>query len=467
MNLKPIANTGRLLGTAIATALAFSAPPALAANYALIMGIGDYSDRDARLPGINLDVQNAQKIAETIGVPRQNQTVVTDGQLSLAGMRQALDSLAQKVRNGDNVFIYYSGHGTQVSADGGKCSEGLVTYDMDTYYDRDLKNVLAELSSKAGQLVFMNDSCFSGGAADFKSLPGRGERKAKAWKIQKAAGGYQCGRAINMKLTRDLVPEANRKGANMLYIAAAQDNEVADATPLGSAATLAWMDCLNARNDQNNSGTLTGAEMRSCGQRYLDRNGYNHHISLDGNENLSVAFLDNLGGGLYAGGGQAVSPAAALEDLKNRASAEYVVQLTLDKPSLRIGVDELGFRVNTNRDGYLTILQVGTSGRNVDVLFPNAIDQNNRVNAGTVTLPRPSWRVRAGGPTGTGYLLAIVTEVPRDFTRTLAQVGGSPFFSGPATAQLTKDLTVSATGANTGNPGRFGASLVVPVREVQ
>lgn len=465
MNLKPIANAGRLLGTAIATALAFLAPPALAANYALIMGIGDYSDPDARLPGINLDVQNAQKIAESIGVPRQNQTVVTNGQLTLAGMRLAFDTLAQKVRNGDNVFIYYSGHGTQISADGGKCSEGLVTYDMSAFYDRDLKNVLAELSDKAGQLVVMNDSCFSGGAADFKSLAGR---RAKAWKIQKVAGGYQCGRAINMKLTRDLVPEANRKGANMLYIAAAQDNEVADATPQGSAATLAWMACLNAENDQNHSGTLTGAEMRTCGQRYLDRNRFNHHISLQGNENLSVAFLDNLGGsGLYAGGGQAVSPAAALEDLRNMASAEYVVQLTLDKPSLHIGTDELGFRINTNRDGYLTILQVGTSGRNVDVLFPNAIDQNNRVNAGTVTLPRPSWRVRAGGPTGTGYLLAVLTEVPRDFTTTLARVGGSPFFSGPATAQLTKDLTVSATGANTGNPGRFGASLVVPVREVQ
>ena len=103
---------------------------AFSANHALILTIGAYSDPNANLPGIDLDAQNAALIAKTMGVPEANIQFLKDSSLTLAGFQKAFSDLGQKVKTGDNVFVYYSGHGTQIQAAAGQCAEGMVTFDM-------------------------------------------------------------------------------------------------------------------------------------------------------------------------------------------------------------------------------------------------------------------------------------------------------------------------------------------------
>ena len=226
---------------------------AQAANHALIMTIGTYEDPAANLPGIDLDAANAARIAEKMGVPPANTTYLKDDQLTEDGFRKAFEAMSDRIGQGDNVFLYYSGHGTQLDAGGGKCAEGMVTYDLHAYRDTELQRSLARLSDKAGQLVMMNDSCFSGGQAKSTKDLVAGTR-AKTYKMSETPEGYSCGDAVNKAMTRNMVVRAKAGGSNFLYVAASAENEVAHASRKGSAATLAWVDCLGAGNDSDHSG---------------------------------------------------------------------------------------------------------------------------------------------------------------------------------------------------------------------
>jgi hypothetical protein len=60
---------------------------------------------------------------------------------------------------------------------------------------------------------------------------------------------------------------------------------------------------------------------------------------------------------------------------------------------------------------------VGTDRAHFNLLFPNAIDARNRIEAEKeLRLPRPGWSMVAGGPPGTNHFVAIVSENPRDFS---------------------------------------------------
>src|SRR5688572_32374405 len=69
--------------------------------------------------------------------------------------------------------------------------------------------------------------------------------------------------------------------------------------------------------------------------------------------------------------------------------------------SYRAG-DSVQLFVKTNRDAYLTVIDVGTSGK-VHVLFPNKYNSDNRILAHQVLqIPGADapYRIRVGGPSG-------------------------------------------------------------------
>lgn len=83
------------------------------------------------------------------------------------------------------------------------------------------------------------------------------------------------------------------------------------------------------------------------------------------------------------------------------------------KQAFRIG-EPVGFRVRSGRDGYLTIVDLGTDGT-VTVLFPNDMAPDNRVRAGQeIVLPPPAKADEfvATEPAGRGVVRAFVTERP-------------------------------------------------------
>ena len=284
---------------------AFVGAPIFAANHALVMWIGAYPD-DAKLPGIHLDAAMAKKLAKAMGVPNQNITEFSNASLTANGFANALNNFQQKVKVGDQVFIYYSGHGAQMnSSSGAKCSEGMVGIDLTPFPDVKIEQYLKLIGNKAKQVVMFNDSCFSGGqvskSLDDDSSNSDFEIKPKLlkseWLIEDKANpsSYQCGDSINARVSKALDSASQTYGSNFLYIAASSEKEVSFATSLGSAATLAWSACLNPKSDTDRSGQISGQELQVCAQDFLNGKNphgkkFNQHINLLGNAQLPLVF---------------------------------------------------------------------------------------------------------------------------------------------------------------------------------
>ena len=491
--MNPVHPILRSLAACLLTAATLGATsPAWAENHALILWIGDYGDPKSDLPGIDLDAANARKIAQAMGVPPQNIAELSNANLTRDNIGAALGSLYRRIADGDKVFLYYSGHGGQVPGQQGtsaKCSEVLVARDG-LILDAALQDALTKLGSKASQVVMMNDSCFSGGAAT-KSVSAAPEAGAKAKFLPPDAksntavtAGYACGDPTNTaKLTRSLDGMAkDTRGPQVLYIAASNDTQVSFATPRGSIGTLAWAHCIGlAGADADRSGRINGEELRQCAQDLLDRRGVKQTITLQGNAKLPLSFVQTAAPATTAAApAPAPAPAAAAEpppppatapvnaaqalhDLRAAADRGMPVQLVTARNSLRIGKDLLDFSVTTAQQGYLYLLQVGSDGKTFNLLFPNKIDGENFLPAGTHRFPRESWRVRAGGPAGKSHILAIVSPVKKALSRDMD--ASSVFPSSTANQRNARTLVVEATGAAEGGSGRYGASDVVTINE--
>ena len=482
----------RLGACTLAAAAALFSVAAHAENHALIMWIGDYGDPKNDLPGIDLDAANARLIAQAMGVPDRNITEISNARLTKEGMRNGLVKLYQTIKDGDKVFIYYSGHGGQVSGHetSAKCSEVLVARDG-LVLDAFLQDALTTIGKRASQVVMINDSCFSGGAATKSALPsGEPGDRAKFMAPDAKANSavtqaYACGDPTNTtKITRSLgAMTKDARGPQVLYIAASNDTQVSFATPKGSVGTLAFAHCIGlAQADTDRSGRINGEELRECAQAYIDKRRTKQTITLQGNERLPLSFVKAEAPSPAAAPAPAVAPAPtaapapaavpapatvnaaqALHDLQAGADRSVQVQLALARSSLRIGKDLLEFTVNTGREGYLYLLQVGSDGKTFNLLFPNKVDGENFLPAGTHRFPRPNWRLRAAGPAGKSHVLAIISPEKKDLSRGMD--GSSVFPSSSANQRNTRTLVVEASGADGGGSGRYGASQVLTVTE--
>uniref|UniRef100_UPI002FCDAA11 DUF4384 domain-containing protein n=1 Tax=Massilia sp. S19_KUP03_FR1 TaxID=3025503 RepID=UPI002FCDAA11 len=109
-------------------------------------------------------------------------------------------------------------------------------------------------------------------------------------------------------------------------------------------------------------------------------------------------------------------PLTALEQVANGAQPDRAIIVTAQQSQVRIGKDRFQFAVHASRDGYLYVQMVGSDRNNFYLLFPNAVDKDNRIKAGqTVTLPRTGWRMGVEGPAGVDQFVAIVSDAPRSF----------------------------------------------------
>ena len=110
----------------------------------------------------------------------------------------------------------------------------------------------------------------------------------------------------------------------------------------------------------------------------------------------------------------ALASLATLKDIEQQRNPKRVVNVTLSKPTLKIGKDELDFKVTAKHDGYVYLVMLGSDAKSFYILFPNGLDGDNRISAGRpLRLPRPDWVVKAAGPAGTDQLLVMVSDSPR------------------------------------------------------
>jgi serine/threonine protein kinase len=122
-------------------------------------------------------------------------------------------------------------------------------------------------------------------------------------------------------------------------------------------------------------------------------------------------------------------PAELLARVFNNRDVAHQVTVNVEKPQVVIGRDPLRFSLTSAKGGYVYLLSVGTDNQQFWMLFPNSLDQSNRISAGkTMTLPRSSWQMDASGPPGTDRFVVMVSASRRDFSAAGARRDG-PFMS--------------------------------------
>lgn len=303
-----------LIGTALILLAAMALPRwARAEEHALIFWIGQYADARIRIAGLNQDGQLARGMARSMGIPEKNITEMSNQQLTHAGITAALAALQARIRPGDSVMVYFSGHGQQrdrVLAGGG-CSEGLATYEGGVYYDILLRGQLEALANTARRVVMFNDSCHSGGAATksfsantdtdviakaYPQLPD--DRQNRSGEVAKGSSeavdpGYSCG-VVSNPVAKAFGGAVDNVRERMVYLAASAADEAAYASSQGSIATRAWSVCMaGGRNfDADRDAWLSANELANCAQGWVKKNAkYTQTITLVGNGRMLLSGL--------------------------------------------------------------------------------------------------------------------------------------------------------------------------------
>ncbi|WP_176666043.1 serine/threonine-protein kinase [Variovorax sp. SG517] len=131
------------------------------------------------------------------------------------------------------------------------------------------------------------------------------------------------------------------------------------------------------------------------------------------------------------------TPAESLQSLATGATPGFDVTATPKKAEVTIGKDRLAFEVRSKREGFVYVFLL-SSGGEMFLLFPNLLDKYNKITAGgTLSLPRASWPMDAGGPAGTDQFAVLVSEHERDFSAAGVQNDGVfPVFPLPVLAAL-------------------------------
>jgi hypothetical protein len=307
-----------------------------------------------------------------------------------------------------------------------------------------------------------------------------------------AALSEECSKPVNIK-TRSLVNEQINRGAlsqDIVHISAARDNEISfDDEQKGGLATQYFRDCmLREAKDLDGSGAISIEEIKQCAQEKVNRRMQNdnnfkaHNLVLSGNGNFVPAWFSqgvpqtaNVMTALAtpdkpvaqvavstaptnptpppAQQIASVTPSTnttpattqsqtlatsdlkplsgedALKQMYDQRNAKRKVRVTLTKDLLVIGKDALEFSVQSDRAGYVYAALAGSDGKALYMLFPNDLDQNNRIEAGqTLKLPQGKWRIKSSGPVGTNHLLVMVADAPRDLQALSAKKEG-PFMT--------------------------------------
>ncbi|CAA2101211.1 serine/threonine-protein kinase [Variovorax paradoxus] len=131
------------------------------------------------------------------------------------------------------------------------------------------------------------------------------------------------------------------------------------------------------------------------------------------------------------------TPTESIQSLAAGAAPGFDVTAAPKKQEVAIGKDRLAFEVRSKREGFVYVFLL-SSGGEMFLLFPNLLDKYNKINAGgTLSLPRASWPMDAGGPAGTDQFAVLVSEHERDFSAAGVQNDGVfPVFPLPVLAAL-------------------------------
>jgi len=485
-----------------------------ASRHALIIGIGEYAVSGiAPLKGVTHDMQSARVISQAMSIPEANITYLRDGKATASEIRRSIQDLDARVRPGDRVFVYYSGHGTRwldtSTPNSGQCMEGLLASDGYAVTNAEISDLLSPIAKKTDKLMVFYDSCHSGGIANqplrTRSINLSGNTLTPKFSNLSLEA---CAKPSNMR-TRSISNELSSKGIfpeNIVSIAASRPDEVSFDNPLtGGMATVAWRDCmLGKAKDLDQSGSLSVEEITSCAQTQLSQSLANQpdilgqHMTIGGNKAFIPTFQvasiaaepiapaqtsqqsasaappaplatpavvspPSATPSLAQPTTQAVKPRDLLAQIHAQRDASRQLVATANPKVMRILQDPLRLSVQSSRSGYVYVALAGSDEKSLYLLFPNSLDGNNRIEANqTLELPKPGWRVTAAGPKGMNTVLVMVTDSPRDlsqldgekagpFLKTLLSAEGKNKLQWLLATSENQDQAVCQTGGNKRN----------------
>lgn len=183
--------------------------PKPARVWAVIAGISDFKPVSQRvgqkindLPGVRKDVTTLEKLLRERGVPASQMTVLVDSQATSGEFRDALRRVQQSAGPDDLLIVAISSHGS--------AANGLSGYGVPLFHDYDPRNKAttvdfweiqsAMLNVKARQVVWLVDTCHSGGAT-VGLLGGSADATSRGAVVEVGKGGARG-------LTREKVAEA-------------------------------------------------------------------------------------------------------------------------------------------------------------------------------------------------------------------------------------------------------------------
>jgi hypothetical protein len=129
------------------------------------------------------------------------------------------------------------------------------------------------------------------------------------------------------------------------------------------------------------------------------------------------------------------------------SGGDFAVEAWVDEKDLtyRVG-DHLTVYVRPKQTSYITVLNVGTSGK-VNVIFPNFYQKDTKVRAGhTISIPaeKARWRIDVAGPPGVEVIQVIASSHPltlAELTKLAASSADSPILSLDRSAEVVaRDL---------------------------
>jgi hypothetical protein len=137
------------------------------------------------------------------------------------------------------------------------------------------------------------------------------------------------------------------------------------------------------------------------------------------------------------------------------------VEAWVDRPERTYTVgQQLKIFVRPRHTSYITVLNVGTSGR-VAVIFPNFHQRDMQVRAGrTVRIPanRANWRIDVAGPPGVEMIKVIASKEPLKLPEILkltSTTSEQPLLSlGRSGEEVARDLVPQITDVSGGSVGR-------------
>ncbi len=403
---------------AVLNGLFISCENVIAAQKALLVGVGEYQIPNKELPGIDVDIQLMKEILARLGYAESEIKILHNKDATLQNIKKAITNwLVDGVQKNDRIVIYFGTHGSRIyDVDGDEedqVDEVLLAHDakfFTTKHGRTLKNVVIDddlanwLANIPSENIFvLVDACNSGSVTRSVKLSNL------SLGVETAAAKFFYYDGIpdesGSTFTRSLVNRSLDQNVNYIAISAAKDHEMALSTEQGSFFTLGIFDGINKAS--NGSGTITVEQLHRHADSYIAKTisrEKRYHPQLHGNEYLAkkkyklFKFMQGHG-----------SKWQSLEKISNQVQD---LELSLNQEEYALQ-DSVYIAVDLPKVGYLNIVSVNAYDQGT-ILFPNKFNLDNYVNSTNLTIPSKNmpFKLAAVKPTGPTLIVGFLSTAP-------------------------------------------------------